>query len=71
MLRHLLTESRINSKGINGSARLTAGCVLQWVNYSYVNTLVLNCMYTTENNSFSVYVYSAVITTVVSHFCSI
>jgi hypothetical protein len=25
-------KARINSKGIDGSARLTAGCVFQWVN---------------------------------------
>jgi hypothetical protein len=25
-------KARINSRGIDGSARLTAGCVFQWVN---------------------------------------
>jgi hypothetical protein len=33
-IRHVMPstdKARINSKGIDGSARLTAGCVCQWV----------------------------------------
>jgi hypothetical protein len=29
-------KARINSKGIDGSARLTAGCVCQWVKQHYI-----------------------------------
>jgi len=39
-IRHVMPSTdkgRINSKGIDGSARLTDDCVLQWVNRNICN----------------------------------
>jgi hypothetical protein len=44
-IRHAMPstdKARINSKGIDGSARLTAGCVCQWVKSQGVSLTLYN-----------------------------
>jgi hypothetical protein len=48
-IRHVMPstdKARINSKGIDGSARLTAGCVCQWVKHIEISKpfILVCCM---------------------------
>jgi hypothetical protein len=45
VVRHVMPstdKARINNKGIDGSARLTAGCVCQWVNGKKLPEMAVN-----------------------------